>query len=170
MDLETEAFWQAIYFPDHLILVRITPPKLFKTPVCVRYECRRNRRYSRSFPCSLNSQPPAITTTINGNAMESTNPFAEDSPPIRVFISPQNSYFGSEGSTIGSDHDSLPGTVPPEHLYRTLVLCFDGTGDQYVQLHRLPFSQLTTFLQIRCRCMLPIMRNSCNCSTVPPEL
>ena len=89
-------------------------------------------------------------TTANGIAMESlspTNPFTGDPPPF--FTSPQSSYFGSDGSTVEVDHDGLPGTVPPEHLYRTLVLCFDGTGDQYAQLQS-HLSQLTTTLQIRC--------------------
>ncbi|KAF8066494.1 hypothetical protein FPV67DRAFT_1190302 [Lyophyllum atratum] len=27
--------------------------------------------------------------------------------------------------------ERLTGSVPPEHLYRTLILCFDGTGDQF---------------------------------------
>ncbi|KAF8996538.1 hypothetical protein BDQ17DRAFT_1429685 [Cyathus striatus] len=26
---------------------------------------------------------------------------------------------------------ALPHTIPPDHLYRTLVVCFDGTGDQF---------------------------------------
>ena len=89
--------------------------------------------------------------TANGDAKEFSpliNPFVEDSRPI--FISPQSSYFGSDGSTVEADHDPglLPGTVPPEHLYRTLVLCFDGTGDQYVPFQHLPIPQLTMFLQI----------------------
>lgn len=25
----------------------------------------------------------------------------------------------------------LPRTIPPQHMNRTLVLCFDGTGDQF---------------------------------------
>jgi len=32
-----------------------------------------------------------------------------------------------------SDDDSLPedpNVIPPKHPFRTLVLCFDGTGDQ----------------------------------------
>jgi len=32
----------------------------------------------------------------------------------------------------GSAHtDSIPPTIPTEHPYRTLVVCFDGTGDQF---------------------------------------
>ena len=26
----------------------------------------------------------------------------------------------------------MPPCIPPQHPYRTLVVCFDGTGDQYV--------------------------------------
>jgi uncharacterized protein (DUF2235 family) len=26
---------------------------------------------------------------------------------------------------------SFPRVIPPEHAHRTLVLCFDGTGDQF---------------------------------------
>ncbi|KIK67875.1 hypothetical protein GYMLUDRAFT_36672 [Collybiopsis luxurians FD-317 M1] len=29
------------------------------------------------------------------------------------------------------DHHKMPSTIPPEHKHRTLVLCFDGTGDQF---------------------------------------
>lgn len=36
------------------------------------------------------------------------------------------------GDTSGSPIPNV--TVPPEHKNRTLVLCFDGTGDQWVTL------------------------------------
>ncbi|TFK42265.1 hypothetical protein BDQ12DRAFT_645827 [Crucibulum laeve] len=39
-----------------------------------------------------------------------------------------------EGSSDSSDSDSLSlsgETVPPKHKHRTLILCFDGTGDQF---------------------------------------
>ncbi|KAJ3507654.1 hypothetical protein NLJ89_g6184 [Agrocybe chaxingu] len=32
---------------------------------------------------------------------------------------------------IGAAVDPLPDCIPPEHPHRTLVLCFDGTGDQF---------------------------------------
>jgi len=30
-----------------------------------------------------------------------------------------------------SDSREVPRTIPPNHKHRTLVLCFDGTGDQF---------------------------------------
>jgi len=39
----------------------------------------------------------------------------------------------STGSTeTGSDYAEDLSVIPPKHPYRTLVLCFDGTGDQWV--------------------------------------
>lgn len=38
---------------------------------------------------------------------------------------------GSSNGIGGHLPEKLTGCVPPEHLYRTLVLCFDGTGDQF---------------------------------------
>jgi hypothetical protein len=35
----------------------------------------------------------------------------------------------SPTSTIGN---AVPPSIPTQHPYRTLVVCFDGTGDQYV--------------------------------------
>jgi hypothetical protein len=49
-----------------------------------------------------------------------------DSPTVAG--SPQNSTFAS-ASTGTSE---FPAVIPPEHHARTLVLCFDGTGDQSV--------------------------------------
>jgi hypothetical protein len=46
--------------------------------------------------------------------------------------SPRSSIF-ARGNSSG-DVDEFPSIVPPTHSARTLVLCFDGTGDQYVCL------------------------------------
>jgi hypothetical protein len=32
----------------------------------------------------------------------------------------------------GHNGNHLPKVIPPKHPFRTLILCFDGTGDQYV--------------------------------------
>lgn len=34
-------------------------------------------------------------------------------------------------SKSSSQAENVPSIIPPEHPYRTLVLCFDGTGDQF---------------------------------------
>ncbi|KAF8879291.1 hypothetical protein BD779DRAFT_1447023, partial [Infundibulicybe gibba] len=51
-----------------------------------------------------------------------------------VSPTPEASTFSSKsaGKQNGSaSNDSLPTFVPPNHPFRTLVLCFDGTGDQF---------------------------------------
>ncbi|KAG6829309.1 hypothetical protein H0H92_004987 [Tricholoma furcatifolium] len=37
----------------------------------------------------------------------------------------------SAASASSTDTYKLPDTIPPEHDHRTLVVCFDGTGDQF---------------------------------------
>lgn len=50
---------------------------------------------------------------------------------------------------------AIPITFPPviplasEPIARTLVLCFDGTGDQYAQLYTLPVTSNRELFQIR---------------------
>ena len=46
--------------------------------------------------------------------------------------SPQNSTFAS--SSIGKSASVLPAVIPPpdEQIGRSMVVCFDGTGDQLV--------------------------------------
>ncbi|KAG5643158.1 hypothetical protein DXG03_001488 [Asterophora parasitica] len=62
--------------------------------------------------------------------MSSSSTPTTDSSSATIFDSPP---LGSE--FVASDpleaKGPLTGSVPPEHLYRTLVLCFDGTGDQF---------------------------------------
>ena len=55
--------------------------------------------------------------------------------------SPQALTFQNSTSTNGTlDSPLMPAYIPINHGYRTLVLCFDGTGDQYVAIP--PFSFL----------------------------
>ena len=42
----------------------------------------------------------------------------------------------------------LPPCIPPQHPYRTLVVCFDGTGDQCVSPPWLKFNLVLTVLFI----------------------
>jgi hypothetical protein len=48
-----------------------------------------------------------------------------DTPTITT--SPQSSAFAS-----ASQGNAFPAVIPPENRARTLILCFDGTGDQSV--------------------------------------
>jgi hypothetical protein len=51
--------------------------------------------------------------------------------PSSIFTSPQDSSFPqSPVADIGLSIAQMP-VIPPEHPFRTLVLCFDGTGDQF---------------------------------------
>ncbi|GLB40817.1 putative uncharacterized alpha/beta hydrolase domain (DUF2235) [Lyophyllum shimeji] len=57
---------------------------------------------------SLQTEEPESTAHAGGKAANDTLNGVDSLPPA-----------------------SLTGSVPPEHLNRTLVLCFDGTGDQF---------------------------------------
>ncbi|KAF7358959.1 DUF2235 domain-containing protein [Mycena sanguinolenta] len=45
--------------------------------------------------------------------------------------SPQSSSFTHTQQPFNGSASSTTGVIPPEHPFRTLVLCFDGTGDQF---------------------------------------
>lgn len=65
------------------------------------------------------SQPssPTSVSPFTGSNIQTTSPNPPHIPhPIRE-------------ETL--DSRSLPPVIPPEHNHRTLVLCFDGTGDQF---------------------------------------
>ncbi|KAF7292273.1 Zn(2)-C6 fungal-type domain-containing protein [Mycena kentingensis (nom. inval.)] len=77
---------------------------------------------------------------------DSAAPTADPSPRSPTFTlipNPEQPYAGfpfvssPAPSSNGSDHDErdarvkLKKTVPPYNAHRTLVLCFDGTGDQF---------------------------------------
>ncbi len=38
---------------------------------------------------------------------------------------------GPEDNAGRSGSEDIPTTIPPKHESRTLILCFDGTGDQF---------------------------------------
>jgi len=59
----------------------------------------------------------------NGHAQEVSSPIQSDADT--VLGSPQDSTFK------GAADSEFPAVIPPVHPARTLVLCFDGTGDQY---------------------------------------
>ncbi|KAF8881859.1 hypothetical protein BD779DRAFT_1544475 [Infundibulicybe gibba] len=44
---------------------------------------------------------------------------------------PSSSAFKSLSPQMNGASTPVPTVIPPEHPFRTLVLCFDGTGDQY---------------------------------------
>lgn len=54
------------------------------------------------------------------------DPILSPAPPAGNFDSPQPTW-----STSSVDPRIVPPTIPPTHTNRTLVLCFDGTGDQF---------------------------------------
>lgn len=55
--------------------------------------------------------------------------------------SPQTSMF------VTAQSAATPPIIPPEHPSRTLVLCFDGTGDQYA-VSNLRYNMLTVYFQV----------------------
>ncbi|KAF5377885.1 hypothetical protein D9615_006800 [Tricholomella constricta] len=68
-----------------------------------------------------NSGRPTLTSAFSGITLTTTN-----SEPISNFDTRQPM---RKEMTI--DPRLTPPTIPPEHPNRTLVLCFDGTGDQF---------------------------------------
>ncbi|KAG5638609.1 hypothetical protein H0H81_011499 [Sphagnurus paluster] len=77
---------------------------------------------SRSF--SPEEQEPLLSAEPEGADYSSTN---DEHPLSTPAMSPE----GSETLVEEPRTERMTGPVPPEHLYRTLVLCFDGTGDQF---------------------------------------
>lgn len=63
-----------------------------------------------------------------------------DSPTVSG--SPQNSTFAS---TSGGIPEEFPAVIPPVHAARTLILCFDGTGDQLVTGGSSCYCQIDSF-------------------------
>ena len=63
--------------------------------------------------------PLSPTTSGLPEILYSTDPTAEHNKPSS---SPREETFGSH---------RYPSVLPPKHESRTLVLCFDGTGDQF---------------------------------------
>jgi hypothetical protein len=74
--------------------------------------------------CLIASLAAMSSTNHVAHAQEATASSAlSDSATIST--SPQ-------GSTFASASKPYPAVIPPEHPVRTLILCFDGTGDQSV--------------------------------------
>ena len=67
----------------------------------------------------------------SGSTFSDTATLSANSPQASAFIKPGGVHGLKEGSISGGPS---PIVVPPEHAARTLVLCFDGTGDQCVVL------------------------------------
>jgi len=53
--------------------------------------------------------------------------YVSDTETLNSPTSPQPSGFSAFPPP---SKPGIPSVIPPEHPYRTLVLCFDGTGDQ----------------------------------------
>lgn len=55
-----------------------------------------------------------------------------------TYVGDNMASFPSASTFVGSPNlespagQATPPVIPPDHPSRTLVLCFDGTGDQYV--------------------------------------
>ncbi|CAK5266860.1 unnamed protein product [Mycena citricolor] len=64
-------------------------------------------------PATLRSPPPNLPT-MSGLQQTTSSPLNSPTSTMPINTNPP-----------------LPGVIPPEHPYRTLVLCFDGTGDQF---------------------------------------
>ena len=64
----------------------------------------------------------------SGSNFSDTATLTANSPTASAFVKPGGVKEGSISS------GPTPIVVPPEHAARTLVLCFDGTGDQCVLL------------------------------------
>jgi len=65
----------------------------------------------------------------SGSNFSDTATLIANSPQASAFIKPGDVHPVKERSISGGPS---PIVVPPEHAARTLVLCFDGTGDQCV--------------------------------------
>ncbi|KAJ7028390.1 hypothetical protein C8F04DRAFT_1119191 [Mycena alexandri] len=73
------------------------------------------------------------STATNGHGRFNTDNTMVDQNGISglpVSSSPQTSAF-TQQTVNGSAAAPAPSIIPPEHPFRTLVLCFDGTGDQF---------------------------------------
>ena len=79
----------------------------------------------------------------SGSNFSDTATLTANSPPASAFIKPGGV---KEGSIAGGP---TPIVVPPEHAARTLVLCFDGTGDQCVSSSLIVVAGVVNDLTIR---------------------
>ncbi|KAF8074124.1 hypothetical protein FPV67DRAFT_1480849 [Lyophyllum atratum] len=64
---------------------------------------------------------PTLASAFSGNTLTTTSP-----GPIPGYEIRQPPH-----KEMTLDPRFTPATIPPEHSHRTLVLCFDGTGDQF---------------------------------------
>ncbi|KAJ7726440.1 hypothetical protein DFH07DRAFT_237077 [Mycena maculata] len=69
----------------------------------------------------------ASSTTDGHKRSDTDNTVVERNGISGLPSSPQESSF-TQGTLNGS---AVPSAIPPDHPFRTLVLCFDGTGDQF---------------------------------------
>ncbi|KAF5358617.1 hypothetical protein D9758_007672 [Tetrapyrgos nigripes] len=72
----------------------------------------------------------STTETVNG-VQGST--YVADSPASSSFEKQATRGMSTDSNGWGSDYGEDRTCIPPKHPYRTLVLCFDGTGDQFDQ-------------------------------------
>jgi hypothetical protein len=72
-------------------------------------------------------QSSTITNGHNRSETEYTVVDQNGISGLPVAASPQSSSFPQ--TTLNGS--AAPTVIPPEHPFRTLVLCFDGTGDQF---------------------------------------
>jgi hypothetical protein len=76
-----------------------------------------------------------MSTTADKDHLRSASTFSDTA--TLTANSPQVSAFIKLGDVYGVKERSISGgpslvIIPPEHAAQTLVLCFDGTGDQCV--------------------------------------
>ncbi len=57
--------------------------------------------------------------------------YAPNHPRVSTSSSTAETAVGPEDNAERSVPEDIPATIPPKHESRTLVLCFDGTGDQF---------------------------------------
>ena len=79
----------------------------------------------------------------SGSNFSDTATLTANSPTASAFIKPGGVKEGSIAS------GPTPIVVPPEHAARTLVLCFDGTGDQCVSSSLIVVAGVVNDLTIR---------------------
>ena len=88
-----------------------------------------------------------VTASANGHSKEATTVTTSNISAVETVVTPTtdthfSKFTGSNGtqttSPIRENSTSADfmtavdaGAVPPDHEGRTLVLCFDGTGDQF---------------------------------------
>ena len=76
-----------------------------------------------------------LSHNLNGNAIPHLNK-VDDEELTPEGLSPESDLSSAE------DKHHLDTIIPPTHSHRTIVLCFDGTGDQFSKdVCILPFSK-----------------------------